>query len=90
MKVELIFVGSELVSGKTLNTNASYISKKLKELGATITDSTRLTLEEVFIEETEAENENEKIREDISAVKSRDPAAKSAIEIFLLYDLHLS
>lgn len=33
MKVELIFVGSELVSGKTLNTNASYISKKLKELG---------------------------------------------------------
>lgn len=35
MKVELIFVGSELVSGKTLNTNASYISKKLKELGHT-------------------------------------------------------
>ncbi len=33
MKVELICVGSELVSGKVLNTNASYISKKLLELG---------------------------------------------------------
>lgn len=37
-------------------------TQKLKDLGATITDSTRLTLEEVFIEETEAENENEKIK----------------------------
>ena len=37
-------------------------TQKLKELGATITDSTRLTLEEVFIEETEAESENEKIK----------------------------
>lgn len=33
MKVELICVGSELVSGKILNTNASYISKKIYELG---------------------------------------------------------
>ena len=33
MNAELIFVGSELVSGKVLNTNASYASKKLKELG---------------------------------------------------------
>lgn len=33
MKIELICVGSELTSGKTLNTNASYISKKLRELG---------------------------------------------------------
>ena len=27
----------------------------------------------------------DKLREDISAVKARDPAAKSAIEIFFLY-----
>ncbi len=33
MKIELICVGSELTSGKILNTNASYISKKLRELG---------------------------------------------------------
>ncbi len=33
MNAELIFVGSELVTGKTVNTNASYISKKLQELG---------------------------------------------------------
>lgn len=35
---------------------------KLNALGAQNTESTRLTLEEVFIEETEAENENEKIK----------------------------
>ncbi len=33
MTVELICVGSELVSGDVVNTNASYISKKLRELG---------------------------------------------------------
>ncbi len=33
MNVELICVGSELLSGDVVNTNASYISKKLRELG---------------------------------------------------------
>ena len=33
MKVELICVGSELLSGKVVNTNAAFISKKLCELG---------------------------------------------------------
>ncbi len=33
MNVELICVGSELISGDVVNTNASYISKKLRELG---------------------------------------------------------
>ena len=37
MKVELISVGSELISGKVINTNASYISQKLLELGHTQT-----------------------------------------------------
>ncbi len=36
--------------------------EKLKELGADTLETVRLTLEEVFIEETEAESENEKIR----------------------------
>ncbi|MBE6782279.1 MAG: competence/damage-inducible protein A [Ruminococcaceae bacterium] len=33
MKVELICVGSELLSGDVVNTNAAYISRKLRELG---------------------------------------------------------
>lgn len=33
MNVELICVGSELLSGDVVNTNAAYISRKLKELG---------------------------------------------------------
>ncbi len=33
MNVELICVGSELVSGDVVNTNAAHISKKLRELG---------------------------------------------------------
>ncbi len=33
MNVELICVGSELLSGDVVNTNASFISKKLRELG---------------------------------------------------------
>ena len=33
MNVEIICVGSELLSGDVVNTNASYISKKLRELG---------------------------------------------------------
>ena len=33
MNVELICVGSELLSGDVVNTNAAYISKKLQELG---------------------------------------------------------
>lgn len=37
MRVELISVGSELISGKVINTNASYISQKLLELGHTQT-----------------------------------------------------
>lgn len=33
MKAEVICVGSELLLGETINTNASYISKKLSEIG---------------------------------------------------------
>ena len=33
MNVELICVGSELLSGDVVNTNAAYISQKLQELG---------------------------------------------------------
>lgn len=33
MRVELICVGSELLSGDIVNTNAAYISKRLRELG---------------------------------------------------------
>ena len=33
MKVELICVGNELLSGDVVNTNAAYIAQKLKELG---------------------------------------------------------
>ncbi len=33
MKIEVIAIGSEILSGKTVNTNATYISKKLKKSG---------------------------------------------------------
>ena len=35
MKAELLFVGTELLMGQILNTNARYISRRLSELGVT-------------------------------------------------------
>ena len=36
MDVEIISIGTELLMGQTLNTNAQYISNKLSELGINV------------------------------------------------------
>lgn len=35
MKVEIIAVGNEIITGKTINTNASYIAKQIQDIGLT-------------------------------------------------------
>ena len=54
------------ISGKaasiTVYGNVEEEIEKIKKLGTETIDAERLTLEEVFIEETEAENKNEKIK----------------------------
>ncbi len=53
MRVELICVGSELLSGDIVNTNAAYISKRLRELGHesqrqfTVSDNRKLIANQV-------------------------------------------
>ena len=50
MRASLLTIGNELLSGKTINTNASWISKKLSSTGVSVDshytipdDSTRIT-----------------------------------------------
>ena len=38
MKVSILCIGNELLSGKTLNTNASWISRKLSDIGCDIVE----------------------------------------------------
>ena len=49
MQVELITIGDELLYGKTLDTNATYIAEKLGEIGATVVRMTTIgdTLENI-------------------------------------------
>ena len=37
MRVSILTIGNELLSGKTINTNASWISKKLSLNGVSVT-----------------------------------------------------
>ena len=50
MRASILTIGNELLSGKTINTNASWISKKLSSIGVSVNshltipdDSTRIT-----------------------------------------------
>ena len=38
MKISILCIGNELLSGKTLNTNASWISRKLSDIGCDIVE----------------------------------------------------
>ena len=37
MRIAVLTIGNELLSGKTINTNANWLSKKLSSIGSTIT-----------------------------------------------------
>ena len=37
MRVAVLTIGNELLSGKTINTNTSWLSKKLSSIGSNIT-----------------------------------------------------
>ena len=50
MRASILTIGNELLSGKTINTNASWISKKLSSIGVSVNshltipdDKTRIT-----------------------------------------------
>ena len=51
MKIEIIAVGNEILSGKTINTNAAYISKKLLNAGYEVFYHTTLKDDEVELKE---------------------------------------
>ena len=36
MRIAVLTIGNELLSGKTINTNANWLSKKLSSIGSTI------------------------------------------------------
>ena len=48
MRASILTIGNELLSGKTINTNASWISKKLSSIGVSV--NSHLTIPDDKIE----------------------------------------
>ena len=52
MIVSILCIGNELLSGRTLNTNATWLGRSLTEMGCTIKEHIVIPFEERFIVDT--------------------------------------
>ncbi len=89
MNATLISVGNELLNGKTINTNASYIAKSLRSLGIMVTRTITISDEEEWIFKTLKETEDKIIIFTGGLGSTSDDLTKESVAKFYKLKLQL-
>lgn len=89
MKTTIVSVGNELLNGKTINTNASYIAKELRSIGMNVTRTIAINDEQEWIFKTLKETDDDLIIFTGGLGSTSDDLTKESVAEFYQLELQL-